>query len=972
MKKRIKELAAVFILSCLNLAGGPSFAAEFEVLDRFSVDGYTVLRGSADITSGSFVVGGSTFVIKGGNVGIGTADPKGLFQVGGGSFTVLSSGNVGVGTTNPLANFEVAGGIKLGGVTSCTSETAGTLRWYDGHISVCNGAAWRQLDNQAPPTITALSPDNGPVSGGTPVTITGSGFVPGPEILINGLTATAIAVVSVTQITAVTPASGTTGLKTVKLTNPDGQNITGSFTYNPLPSFSAVDPNNGPVSGGTSITINGTGFVAGASITIDATMFNATFINDTRLTAVTPAGSLGLKNVTVTNPDKGLLLLAGAFTYNALPVITSPLSPNNGRSTGGNAITINGSGFVSGAAVKIGGNSVTGLSISASQITGTTPAGVIGSQTVTVTNPDSGYGELAGGFTYNPLPTVTSVSPASGPQATVITITGTDFAANPVVTIAGATVNTISRDSATQIRVLTHTSTTSGAKNVTVTNPDNGAATKTSGFTYTVYATGGTESVSGSYRIHTFTTATTPKTFTVNTGGNVEVLVVAGGGGGDGGGGGGGGLLYNASLAVGAQAYSLTVGAGGAAPSGSNNTATSGSDSVFASLTATGGGAGRYSVSALAGGSGGGGPSSASGTGGLGVSGQGKAGGSGVLYGGGGGGGAAEAGGSGSSGVGGAGGTGLPYSISGTPAYYSGGGGGGYSSGGSGGAGGSGGGGSGASGSAGSGTANTGGGGGGVYNSYPAGAGGSGIVIIRYPIISGLIIPTITSVNPASGQQGTPITIIGAGFATNASVTIGVAAATDVSWVSATEIRAKAPVSPASGAAVVTVTNPTDKSYGVKTDGFTYSQVALQSLASALNGTNSGSNNLAGMRDGLVVSYAGYSLNGYENNWSYGYDFALSYTVTSIRFYSIATSERVRYFLIEQWNGSAWVKVPINSWSDGATAYNSTEGQAANANGWNSVTFAPVSASKFRIRFTSSWNVGDENAGLSEMEMYGY
>ena len=68
---------AFLILSCLGLAGGTTYAVEFEVLDKFSVNGYTVLRSSADIPGGSFAVGVSTFVVKGGNVGIGTTAPTG-------------------------------------------------------------------------------------------------------------------------------------------------------------------------------------------------------------------------------------------------------------------------------------------------------------------------------------------------------------------------------------------------------------------------------------------------------------------------------------------------------------------------------------------------------------------------------------------------------------------------------------------------------------------------------------------------------------------------------------------------------------------------------------------------------------------------------------------------------------------------------------------------------------------------------
>ena len=75
MRKVIINLAGILILSGLGPAGGVSFAAEFEVLDRFSVDGYAVLRGSADIPGGSFSVGVSTLVVTNGKVGIGTTGP---------------------------------------------------------------------------------------------------------------------------------------------------------------------------------------------------------------------------------------------------------------------------------------------------------------------------------------------------------------------------------------------------------------------------------------------------------------------------------------------------------------------------------------------------------------------------------------------------------------------------------------------------------------------------------------------------------------------------------------------------------------------------------------------------------------------------------------------------------------------------------------------------------------------------------
>ncbi len=270
-------------------------------------------------------------------------------------------------------------------------------------------------------------------------------------------------------------------------------------------------------------------------------------------------------------------------------------------------------------------------------------------------------------------------------------------------------------------------------------------------------ATGGnTVQDIGGYRIHTFTTIGT-STFTPSTSGNVEVLVVAGGGSGGvrhAGGGGAGGLIYNSSFPV-SGAVSVTVGDGGAGlPRGTNAAVpgNAGSNSVFGSLASIGGGGGGGNGGA--GGSGGGG--GATGTGGAGTPGQGNNGAFGSTgpftgqnaYGGGGGGGAGAAG-TNSTSVApvqaGAGGIGLQYSISGTPVYYAGGGGGGTTIADGGGAGGAGGlGGGGAGGGSNSivgiaGTNGTGGGGGcggfaNVGGNYASGKGGSGIVIVRYPL----------------------------------------------------------------------------------------------------------------------------------------------------------------------------------------------------------------------------------------------
>ena len=280
-----------------------------------------------------------------------------------------------------------------------------------------------------------------------------------------------------------------------------------------------------------------------------------------------------------------------------------------------------------------------------------------------------------------------------------------------------------------------------------------------------VRATGGTvydTNVDGTtYRVHVFT-ATGNTTFTVSRGGTVEYLLVAGGGGGSGnfyddGGGGGGGGLVTGSTSVTAQAYTITVGAGGVKSEGY----TPGGNTTALGLTALGGGGGGgHRSSGQAGGSGGGaagwyGPNDGqtynpgaanqpgSASGGFGFPGGGyspnEA--TGAVYpssSGGGGAGSkgrrpSEAGGSSSGG-----GSGRVVNITGLDTFYAGGGGG--ISAGPGGIGG------GATASTGRGgspardaTPNTGGGGGAGRRSEDPGApsdGGSGIVVIRYPVIA--------------------------------------------------------------------------------------------------------------------------------------------------------------------------------------------------------------------------------------------
>lgn len=246
-------------------------------------------------------------------------------------------------------------------------------------------------------------------------------------------------------------------------------------------------------------------------------------------------------------------------------------------------------------------------------------------------------------------------------------------------------------------------------------------------------ATGGTVSgpvkINGiNYMVHQFL-QTGSSSFTLNQARVCDILVVAGGGGGGnsvpnvcGGGGGAGGFQYFTGQSLSAGSYTVTVGDGGAIQTIGNN-------SQFGSLIASiGGGAGSSGSGGNGGSGGGGGTNSGGGTG---TVGQGNSGGVSSNNGGGG-------GGAGGAGTTTSGGIGLQNNITGTSIYYAGGGGGGYYGGSTTLPGGLGGGGLGGAANATNnntaGISNTGGGGGGNGNAQAGTRGGSGIVIVRYPV----------------------------------------------------------------------------------------------------------------------------------------------------------------------------------------------------------------------------------------------
>ncbi|GGN47388.1 hypothetical protein GCM10012285_33040 [Streptomyces kronopolitis] len=220
----------------------------------------------------------------------------------------------------------------------------------------------------------------------------------------------------------------------IYVTNSNSGNVS---VFPPFPTLTGITPACGPTAGGTVVTISGTS-LAGADVTIGGVPATGVSVNPggTQITATTPAGVAGAATVAVATCG-GTVSLPAAFTYTAVPTLTG-ISPACGPLAGGTMVTITGTNLT-GAIVTIGGNPATGVSVNpgGTQITATTPAGVAGAATVTVTA-CGGTVSLPAAFTYTAVPTLTGISPACGPTAggTMVTISGTNLT-GATVTIGG-------------------------------------------------------------------------------------------------------------------------------------------------------------------------------------------------------------------------------------------------------------------------------------------------------------------------------------------------------------------------------------------------------------------------------------------------------------------------------------------------------------------------------------------------------
>jgi IPT/TIG domain-containing protein len=250
-----------------------------------------------------------------------------------------------------------------------------------------------------------------------------------------------------------------------------------TYTYLPPPTLSSITPTSGSTAGGTSVTLSGSSFVAGATVSFGAsTATGVSVINASTITAITPASTAGAVNVTVTNPDGDSSTATNAYTYVTLtnPPVLNSVSPASGPVGGGTSVTLSGTNFLSGAAVTFGSIAATNVTVvNSTTITAFTPANSAGPVSVTVTNPGGQSSTLNNAYVYNSAPSLNSVSPAFGSISggTAVTLSGANFGNGATVQFGSAAASNVVVVNSNTITATAPPS-SGGAVGVTVTNPD--------------------------------------------------------------------------------------------------------------------------------------------------------------------------------------------------------------------------------------------------------------------------------------------------------------------------------------------------------------------------------------------------------------------------------------------------------------------------------------------------------------------
>ncbi|MGH9838638.1 MAG: beta strand repeat-containing protein [Blastocatellia bacterium] len=346
--------------------------------------------------------------------------------------------------------------------------------------------------------LTSISPSNVNAGGsGFTLVVGGSGFTRTSVVRVNGqdrLTDFVSETTLAAQISAADIAAG--GELQISVFNgpPGGgtSNILILSVRNPEPRVTSISPTTGVAGSiGFALIVNGAGFTPSSVVRFNGLDLQTTFITNSQVSAAVPAAAIasgGTFPVLVINPPPG-----GGSSNVVTFEITNPASVISSVSPtqvivggAGFTLTVNGTGFVSGAVVRINGQDRPTTFNNSGQLTAQIPASdvsAIGTLTIQVVTPPPGGGlsNTVAVAVINSTPTITSLDPGSvtaGSVAFPLTVNGSSFVSGAVVNWNGSPRPTTFVNNSKLVAQITAADVAgAGTAEVAVTNPLPGGGT---------------------------------------------------------------------------------------------------------------------------------------------------------------------------------------------------------------------------------------------------------------------------------------------------------------------------------------------------------------------------------------------------------------------------------------------------------------------------------------------------------------
>lgn len=296
------------------------------------------------------------------------------------------------------------------------------------------------------PRVDTVSPDRGPASGGSVVSIAGAGFAADTRVRFGDVDAAHVERLSASSLRVITPAHDPGVVAVVVDTAGGDARLDAAYTFVPSPIVIDVTPDSGPTAGGTDIVVSGEHFAPSDRLFVDdVPCRRPAFFSDALWSCTTPPGRAGLVAVRVVDDAGGEARVDDAFRYVAAPVVDG-VTPSTGNSEGGTEIVISGEHFSDvgdGAgviSVTVGGAPCVDVAIiSDTQLSCVTSAADTGAADVVVSASDGQDGVLPGGFGFLGPPLVFQIDPDVGPYAggVVVRLLGAGLAEDDAVTFGG-------------------------------------------------------------------------------------------------------------------------------------------------------------------------------------------------------------------------------------------------------------------------------------------------------------------------------------------------------------------------------------------------------------------------------------------------------------------------------------------------------------------------------------------------------